>query len=87
MVNLEKLFLQKTRIDGSGIIYLQNLTKLKVLNLSFTKFDDKAAIDLLKIPSLQEVYLYRTQTSRQVAEALQKNRAGLKIYFQEGPYF
>jgi uncharacterized membrane protein len=87
MVNIEKLFLQKTRLDGSGIIYLENLPKLKVLNLSFTQVDDKAAIDLLKIPNLEEVYLYQTNTSKQVVEALQKNRPGLKIYLQEGPYF
>ena len=87
MVNLEKLFLQKTRLDGSGIVYLQNLPKLRILNLSFTQTDDKAAIDLLKIPSLEEVYLYQTNTSKQVVEALQKNRPGLKIYLQEGPYF
>ena len=87
MSNLEKLYLQKTKLDGSGIIYLQNLPRLRVLNLSFTQVDDKAAIDLLKIPNLEEVYLYQTNTSKQVVEALQKNRPGLKIYLQEGPYF
>lgn len=87
MVNLERLFLQKTRVDGSGIIYLQNLSKLRILNLSFTKVDDKSAIDLLKIPNLEEVYLYQTNTSKQVVDALQKNKPGLKIYLQEGPYF
>lgn len=87
MTNLEKLFLQKTKLDGSGIIYLQNLQKLRILNLSFTQVDDKSAIDLLKIPNLEEVYLYQTNTSKQVVEALQKNRPGLKIYLQEGPYF
>jgi uncharacterized membrane protein len=87
MINLEKLFLQKTKLDGSGIIYLQNLPKLKILNLSFTNVDDKAAIDLLKIPNLEEVYLYQTNTSKQVVDALQKNKPGLKINLQEGPYF
>jgi uncharacterized membrane protein len=87
MVNLEKLYLQKTSLDGSGLVYLQNLTKLKLLNLSFTKVDDKAALDLLKIPSLEEVYLYRTNTSKEVIDALQKNKAGLKIFVKEGPYF
>ena len=87
MTNLEKLFLQKTKLDGSGIIYLSNLPKLRVLNLSFTQVDDKSAIDLLKIPNLEEVYLYQTNTSKQVVEALQKNKPGLKIYLQEGPYF
>ena len=87
MVNLEKLFLQKTKLDGSGIIYLQNLPKLKILNLSFTNVDDKSASDLLKIPNLEELYLYQTNTSKQVVDALQKNKPGLKIYLQEGPYF
>jgi hypothetical protein len=44
-------------------------------------------IDLLKIPNLEEVYLYRTKGTRQVTDALQKNKPGMKIYLQEGPYF
>ncbi len=87
MINLEKLFLQKTNIDGSGLVYLQHLPKLKVLNLSFTKVDDKAALDLLKIHNLEEVYLYRTGTSKEVVDAIQKNKPSLKIFLQEGPYF
>lgn len=87
MTNLKKLYLQKTGLDGSGLIYLQNLPNLEVLNLSFTKTDDKAALDLLKIPNLREVYLYRTNTSKEVIEALRKNKPGLKILLEEGPYF
>jgi uncharacterized membrane protein len=87
MVNLEKLFLQKTDIDGSGLVYLQDLPKLRVLNLSFTKVDDKAALDLLRFPHLEEVYLYRTNTTKEVIDAIQKNKPELKIYLQEGPYF
>jgi uncharacterized membrane protein len=87
MKNLRKLYLQKTKIDGSGLIHLQKLANLEVLNLSFTKVDDKAAIDLLKIPQLREVYLYRTNTSPQVIEALKKNKPGLQILMEEGPYF
>jgi uncharacterized membrane protein len=87
MVNVKKLYLQKTGLDGSGLVYLQNLPHLEVLNLSFTKIDDKAAIDLLKIPNLKEVYLYRTNTTKQVIDALSKNKPGLKILMEEGPYF
>lgn len=74
-------------VDGSGLIYLQQLKNLEVLNLSYTKTDDKAAIDLLKIPNLKKVYLFQTQVSRQVVEALQKNKPGLEIFLEEGPYF
>lgn len=87
MTNLQELYLQKTGLDGSGLVHLQKLTHLKILNLSFTKVDDKAAIDLLKIPNLTEVYLYRTNASKSVIDALQQNKPTLKIFLQEGPYF
>ncbi len=87
MVNVKKLYLQKTKLDGSGLLYLQNMKNLEVLNLSFTRIDDKAAIDLLKIPNLKEVYLYRTNTSKEVLLAIEKNKPGLKILMEEGPYF
>lgn len=87
MPNLKELYLQKTMLDGSGLIYLQAMKNLEVLNLSYTRTDDKAAIDLLKIPNLKKVYLFQTQTSRQVVEALHKNKPRLEILLEEGPYF
>lgn len=87
MTNLRELYLQKTKLDGSGIVYLQNLPKLEILNLSFTKVDDKAALDLLGVPNLREVYLYRTNTSMQVIEALRKYKPGVRFLLEEGPYY
>ena len=87
MTNVRELYLQKTRINGSGIIYLQNLPNLEVLNLSFTHVDDKAALDLLKVPNLREVYLYRTNTTMQVIEALRKYKPGVRFLLEEGPYY
>jgi hypothetical protein len=87
MSNLKTLYLQKTRLVGSGLVYLQHLKNLETLNLSFTNIDDKAALDLLKIPNLKEVYLYRTNTSAAVVDAIGKNRPGVKILLEEGPYF
>lgn len=87
MPNVRELYLQKTKLDGSGIIYLQKLSNLEVLNVSFTKIDDKAALDLLKIPNLREVYLYRTNTSMQVIEALRKYKPGVRFLLEEGPYY
>lgn len=86
MTNLRALYLQKTGLDGSGLIHLQKLPHLEVLNLSFTKVDDKALIDLLEFPSLKEVYLYRTNTSMQVIEALRKYRPRVRFLLEEGPY-
>lgn len=87
MVNVRELYLQKTPLDGSGLIHLQKLPNLEILNLSFTKVDDKAMIDLLEFPSLKAVYLYRTNTSMQVIEALRKYRPGVRFLLEEGPYF
>jgi hypothetical protein len=87
MVNVKELYLQKTDIDGSGLVYLQKMPNLEKLNLSFTKIDDQSAIDLLKVPNLHEVYLYRTNTTNQVIEALSKNKPSLRLLVEEGPYF
>lgn len=87
MTNVKKLFLQKTKLDGSGLIYLQRMPNLEVLNLSFTKVDDKSAIELLNFPNLREVYLYRTNTSKEVIDALGKYKPGLRLLLEEGPYF
>lgn len=87
MKNVRELYLQKTKLDGSGIIHLQDLPNLEVLNLSFTSVDDKSALDLLKIPNLREVYLYRTNTSMQVIEALRKYKPGVRFLLEEGPYY
>lgn len=87
MPNLRVLYLQKNSLNGSGLVHLARLDQLEVLNLSFNKIDDKSAIDLLKIPNLKTVYLYRTNTSLQVIEALSKYKPELKILLEEGPYF
>lgn len=87
MSNLRELYIQKTNVTGSGLVYLQQLSQLEILNLSFTPLDDKIALDLLKLPALKEVYLYRTRTTRQVIEAMRKNKPQLKIRLEEGPFF
>lgn len=87
MVNLRELYLQKTGLDGSGLVFLKKLPQLEVLNLSFTKVDDKAIIDLLEFPNLRVVYLYRTNTSMQVIEALRKYKPNVRYLLEEGPYF
>ncbi len=73
-------------MNGTGLVHLQQLQNLEVLNLSFTDVDDKAVLDLLKIPNLREVYLYRTKASTEVIKALQEYRPSLRILIEEGPY-
>ncbi|AWV98536.1 c-type cytochrome domain-containing protein [Arcticibacterium luteifluviistationis] len=87
MSNLKELYLQKTKLRGSGLIHLSQLENLKVLNVSFTKVDDKALLDLVKFPALKEVYTYSTGTTKDVIIALQKYKPTLQIHAEEGPYF
>jgi len=86
MTNLKALYLQKTNLEGPGLIYLQSLSNLQILNLSFTQINDMHALELLEMPSLKEVYLFQTKVTDQVVEAIRKNRPGLKVYLEEGPY-
>lgn len=87
MPNVRELYLQKTAIEGPGLVYLKNMKNLEMINLSYTLVDDKSALDLLKVPNLKKAYLFQTQTSKQVADALQKYKSGLEVLLEEGPYF
>jgi uncharacterized membrane protein len=87
MKNLEELYLQKTKLKGSGLIHLSQLKSLKILNVSFTNVDDKALLDLIEFPALKQLYTYSTKTTKDVIIALQKYKPTLKIHAEEGPYF
>jgi hypothetical protein len=87
MPNVKALFLQKTGLKGSGLVHLKNMEKLEVLNLSYTKVDDRSSLELLKIPALREVYLFQSNTSPEVAKALQAYKPVLKVLLEEGPYW
>lgn len=87
MENVKELYLQKTKIKGFGLLYLTRLPYLEILNVSFTDVDDKTLIDLIKFPALKEIYLYGTKTTKEVIQAVEKHKPGLKVYSEEGPYF
>jgi hypothetical protein len=68
------------------LIYLRNLKQLEVLNLSFTKVDDQGAMFLMTFPdNLKKVFLYRTRTSKEVAEAVSKIQTGFKCFAGRRP--
>ncbi|WP_020528381.1 c-type cytochrome domain-containing protein [Flexithrix dorotheae] len=87
MTNLKKLYLQKTGIDGSGLIHLQNLKSLKVLNLSHTNVDDAQALTLIQFPALEKVYLFDTNNSRNLVDAINKHKPDMQIILEEGPFY
>ncbi|MDP4679091.1 MAG: cytochrome C [Cyclobacteriaceae bacterium] len=86
MTNLRELYIQKTTIDGSGLIYLKDLPFLERLNLSYTKMNDASVLQLITHPGLKEVYLHNNGISPEVIEALRENQADKKFLLEEGPY-
>ena len=86
MTNLKELYLQKTALNGQGLVYLKNLESLETLNLSFTQTNDATILEVLKFPSLNQVYLFGSQVSTQVIHALRANQPSRQFLLEEGPY-
>lgn len=87
MKDLKALFLQHTRIKGSGLIYLQNLESLEVLDLSGSEVDDAGLLNVIRINGLRHVYLYETPVSEAVVNALIKNNPDLEVHLERGSLF
>jgi uncharacterized membrane protein len=87
MENLERLYLPKTGINGSGLPYLMHLEKLHELNLSFTSLQGGHALRLLDFPSLKKVYIYGTPVSKEVIQALEERRSDTAFILEEGPNY
>lgn len=87
MENLERLYLPKTRINGSGLAYLKHLEKLQELNLSFTALQGGHALYLLDFPGLKKVYIYGTPVGKDVIQALQERKSGTSFILEEGPNY
>lgn len=87
MKSLRGLFLQQTRIKGSGLIYLKNLESLKVLDLSGTEVDDAGLLHVLGIKSLKHLYLYETSVNPIIVEAIARNNPELEVHLERGTLF
>lgn len=87
MTNLERLFVQKTRIDGSGLPYFHTHQKLETLNISFTPLVPGNIFHLLDIPQLKQVYIFGTPVKLEIIQALQTYRPDITFHIEEGPLF
>ena len=87
MNSLRELYLQQTKIKGSGLIYLANLPKLQLLDLSKTEVTDGQLLHVLQIPALEDLYLNSTSISKEVREAIQQNRPDLNVHLERGNLF
>ncbi|MCC5938579.1 MAG: cytochrome C [Lunatimonas sp.] len=87
MANLQRLFVQKTRIDGSGLPYFHTHQKLETLNISFTPLIPGNIFHLLDIPQLKQVYIFGTPVKLDIIQALQTYRPDITFHIEEGPLF
>jgi len=86
MPELQRLYLQNTDVEGTGLSSLVGLDRLEYLNLFGTKVDDSVLDALAEIESLQTVYLWETEVSDQGVRELREHRPDLTVEFGD-PFF
>jgi Leucine-rich repeat (LRR) protein len=87
MTTLRELYLQQTQIDGSGLVHLSELKNLRLLDLSKSKVNDGQLLHVLQLPVLEDLFLYETKVSKEVVEAIRKNKPGLNVWLERGKFF
>lgn len=87
MTALRELYLQQTQIEGAGLIHLSSLKNLRLLDLSKTKINDGQLLHILQLPGLEELFLYETHVSKEVVEAIRKNKPDLNLRLERGKFF
>ncbi|HTF19812.1 MAG TPA: c-type cytochrome domain-containing protein [Chryseolinea sp.] len=87
MTSLTELYLQQTKIKGSGLIHLSKLQNLVLLDLSKSGVVDGQVLNVLHIPALRDLYINESNISKEVISALTVNRPELKIHTERGKIF
>lgn len=87
MPRLKELYLQQTQVTGAGLVHLSNLKNLRLLDLSKSKVTDGLLLHVLALPALEDLYINETGVSKEVVEAIQKNRPDLNVHLERGRYF
>lgn len=67
-VNLEKLDLNFTAVDGAALKSITKLEKLKVLSLAGTSVDQASLMQLNEMASLKEVFLWNTPAMNSIED-------------------
>ncbi len=78
-INLRKLNLSFTNIQGPGLIALQSLTELRQLSLSGTGINAASLSVLSTLPKLSQVHIWSTPAQSQNLALLQKQLKNTKI--------
>jgi len=77
--NLEKLNLNFTDIQGTGLSALRSLSKLSSVSLSGTSIGNEHVQSIIDLPSLSELFIWNTKVTDTEAVALQKKYPQVKI--------
>jgi uncharacterized membrane protein len=77
--NLEKLNLNFTDLDGSGLSELKSPTKLQSLSLSGTALDNQYVESILSLPELKELFIWDTKVTEQQSIEWQKKYPSVNI--------
>jgi uncharacterized membrane protein len=87
MSSLQELYLQQTKIKGTGLLHLSKLKNLVLLDLSKSEVTDAQLLNILHLPALKDVYIYETTISPEVLKALKDNRPAMQIHRERGKLF
>ncbi|GJM28532.1 MAG: hypothetical protein DHS20C17_11670 [Cyclobacteriaceae bacterium] len=87
MKNLKNLYLPKTCVTGEGLAYLKDLDQLESINLSNSELNNQGVLNLIHLPSVEEVYVWGAETDTLVLKALRTFLPEVKILEEEGAYF
>ena len=78
---LTQLNLMGTEIDSSSIKYFNGNERLESLNMVDTKVSESISETLLSMPSLEKVYLWKSEFTPAGISLLQKKARNLQVSF------
>lgn len=87
MSSLQELYLQQTKIKGTGLLHLSKLKNLVLLDLSKSEVTDAQILNVLHLPALKDVFIYETKISPEILKALKENRPAMEIHQERGKLF
>ena len=73
LVNLERLYLQKTAVTDEGLVHLGDLSRLQYLNLYETSVTDEGLEYLEDLDALKSLYLWGSQVTPAGAQAFKED--------------
>jgi hypothetical protein len=87
MTSLRELYLQQTKIDGSGLVHLTDLPDLTLLDLSQSRISNGNLLNVINLRSLKHLYLNECKISSDVLGAIKENRPELTVHMERGKLF